>query len=202
MDLQELLGEDYKEGMTTEEINAIFEKKLLATGRYESKDKVDAERKRAKQEKDNLEAKIKSKMSDDEMSAQELEDLKTKLAEAEEREKNSKIETSKLIAKSNLAEAKTLLAIKDNDKEFTEFLEAISAEDSEKATGTSSYVMKLVKDAYEKGKSESTKQGLGEMGKMVIGQDGKAVDATEAFVKALATTTTNLNKACENSNFI
>lgn len=202
MDLQELLGSDYQEGMTAEDVNAVFEKKLLATGKYENKEKVDAERKRSKQEKADLEAKIKGKMSEDELSKQELEELKAKLAEAEEREKLSKKETSKLIAKGNMAEVKTLLEIKDNDKEFTKFMEAISVEDNEVTSNTSSYVMKLVKDAYEKGKSESTKQSLGEMGKMAIGQDGKQLDPDLAFVKALTASTLNITKASENSNFI
>lgn len=202
MDLQELLGSDYQEGMTAEDVNKIFEGRILSSGKYENKEKVDAERKRFKQEKADLETKIKGKMSEDELSKQELEDLKAKLAEAEEREKLSKRETSKLIAKSNIAEAKTLLEIKDNDKEFSKFIEAISIDDNEIAEATSSYVMKLIKNAYEKGKSESTKQNLGEMGKMAIGQDGKALDKDEAFVKALTSSAINVQKPFDKSNFI
>ena len=63
MDLKELLGDDYKEDLTADEISGIFEKKFLATGKYENKEKVDAERRRAKQEKAELEGKIKSKTS-------------------------------------------------------------------------------------------------------------------------------------------
>lgn len=202
MDLQELLGNDYQEGMTAEDINAVFEKRVLASGKYENKDKVDAERERAKQEKADLEAKIKGKMSEDELSKQELEDLKAKLAAAEEREKLSNRKTSELIANGNMAEVKTILEIKDNDKEFDKFMKAISVEDNEIASSTSNYVKKLVKDAYEKGKSESTKQNLGEMGKRALGADGKEIDATEAFVKSLAASTMNLTKTSERSNFI
>lgn len=202
MDLQEILGSDYQEGMTAEDVNAIFEKRVLASGKYENKDKVDAERKRAKQEKADLEAKIKGKMSEDELSKQELEDLKAKLAAAEEREKLSKKETSKLIAKGNMEEIKSLLEIKDTDKEFTKFMEAISVEDNQITSETSGYVKKLVKEAYEKGKSESTKQNLGEMGKRALGADGKEIDPTEAFVKSLAASSINLTKTSEQSNFI
>lgn len=202
MDLQELLGSDYQEGMTAEDINAVFEKRVLASGKYENKDKVDAERKKAKQEKADLEAKIKGKMSEEELSKQEFEDLKAKLLAAEEREKLSNRKTSELIASGNMAEVKTILEIKDNDKDFDKFMKAISVEDNEIASSTSSYVKKLVKDAYEKGKSESTKQNLGEMGKRALGADGKEIDATEAFVKSLAASTINLTKTSEQSNFI
>ena len=202
MDLQELLGSDYQEGMTAEDINAVFEKRVLASGKYENKDKVDAERKKAKQEKAELEAKIKGKMSEEELSKQEFEDLKAKLLAAEEREKLSNRKTSELIASGNMAEVKTILEIKDNDKDFDKFMKAISVEDNEIASSTSSYVKKLVKDAYEKGKSESTKQNLGEMGKRALGADGKEIDATEAFVKSLAASTINLTKTSEQSNFI
>ena len=185
MDLKELLGDDYKEGLTADEISGIFEKKFLATGKYENKEKVDAERRRAKQEKAELEGKIKSKMTDDELSQKEMDDLKAKLEtlEAEAKEKDKRY--SKTLAEANIAEARTLLEIKADDKEFAEFITNISGEDSEVSSKTSSYIMKLIKNAYEKGKGESTKKDLGEMGRMVIGKDGKAVDKDEAFVKGL-----------------
>lgn len=201
MDLQELLGADYKEGMTQEEVNKVFESRILSSGKYELSEKVEAERTRAKKEKEALEAKIKGKLSEDELSKQELEELKGKLAEAEEREKISKKETSKLLSKSNLAEMRSMLEIKDNDKEYSKFLEAISVEDNEIANSTSSYVMKLVKNAYEKGKAESTKQNLGQMGSMLTGEDGKGIDKEEAFVKNLAASFVSMNKPINNSNF-
>ena len=185
MDLKELLGDDYKEGLTADEVSGIFEKRLLATGKYENKDKVDAERKRAKQEKADLESKIKSKMTDDELSKQEMDDLRAKFEalQAEAREKDKRY--SKTLAEANIAEARTLLEIKEGDKDFSDFINNISGEDSELSNKTSNYIMKLIKDAYEKGKALSTKQELGEMGRMVIGKDGKAVDKDEAFVKTL-----------------
>lgn len=185
MDLKELLGDDYKEDLTADEVSGIFEKRLLATGKYENKDKVDAERKRAKQEKADLESKIKSKMTDDELSKQEMDDLRAKFEalQAEAKEKDKRY--SKTLAEANIAEARTLLEIKEGDKDFSDFINNISGEDSELSNKTSNYIMKLIKDAYEKGKALSTKQELGEMGRMVIGKDGKAVDKDEAFVKTL-----------------
>lgn len=201
MDLQELLGADFKDGITAEEVNSIMEKRLLASGKYENKEKVDAERKANKQKVSDLEAKIKGKMSDDELSKQELEDLKKQLQEALDREAVSKKGTSKLMTERNMAEAKTILEIKDNDKEFAEFMEIISGEDNELSDKTSNYVMKLIKDAYEKGKAQATKTTLGQMGEQVIGKDGKMMDKDEAFVKGLLSINPKPN-ANQKSNFI
>jgi hypothetical protein len=201
MDLQELLGADFKDGITAEEVNSIMEKRLLASGKYENKEKVDAERKANKQKVSDLEAKIKGKMSDDELSKQELEDLKKQLQEALDREAASKKGTSKLMTERNMAEAKTILEIKDNDKEFAEFMEIISGEDNELSDKTSNYVMKLIKDAYEKGKAQATKTTLGQMGEQIIGKDGKMMDKDEAFVKGLLSINPKPN-ANQKSNFI
>ena len=203
MDLQEILGADYKEGMTAEEVNSVFESRLLKSGKYENKDKVEAERRESQKKLSELQNQIDGKLTDDEKKSKEFEDLKRQLQELTEREKASKIDTSRLIAKSNMAEAKTLLEIKDNDKEFTKFMEAISVEDKEVANDTSNYVMKLVKEAYEKGKAESTKNNFGQMGKMAINQDGKTVDPELAFVKQIAAQAVETNKAIDpsKSNF-
>lgn len=185
MSLREILGEDYREDMTDEEISTAMEKRFLASGKYESKEKVNAERKKALNEKKDLEAKIKAKMSEDELGAKELEDLKAEIEalKAERAENNRK--HSKTISSANMSEARTILELKENDKEFEEFLNAISGEDSDLSSKTSSYVMKLVKNAYEKGKALATKENLGEMGKQVIGADGKVIDKDKAFVDSL-----------------
>lgn len=200
MSLKEILGEDYREDMTDDEIRSAMEKNFLASGKYENKEKVDAERRKAASDKKALEEKIKSKMSEDELSAKELEDLKSQI----EALKNEKIESNKkysrTISTANMSEAKTLLEIKEGDKEFEEFLDFISGEDSEISSKTSSYVMKLVKNAYEKGKALATKENLGEMGKTVLGADGKLEDKDTAFVKSLMATSPK-TPDIKNSNF-
>ena len=85
MSLKEILGDDYREDMTDDEISAAMEKRFLASGKYESKEKVNAERKKALNEKKDLEAKIKAKMSEDELGAKELEDLTAENTILEER---------------------------------------------------------------------------------------------------------------------
>lgn len=185
MSLKEILGEDYREDMTDDEISTAMEKRFLAGGKYELKEKVDAERKKAAADKKNLEAKIKAKMNEDELGAKELEDLKAEIEALKAEKAENSRKHSKTISSANMSEARTLLELKENDKEFDEFLNAISGEDSELSSKTSSYVMKLVKNAYEKGKALSTKESLGEMGKQVIGADGKVVDKDKAFIDSL-----------------
>ena len=201
MSLKEILGEDYKENMTDEEINSAMEKRFLATGKYENKEKVDAERRLSAQKQKDLEAKIKSKLTDDELSKKEMEDLKAELESIKAEKAESDKKHSRTISSANMAEAKTLLEIKEADKEFEEFITAISGENSEIAAKTSSYVMRLVKDAYEKGKAFATKESLGEMGKQVIGSNGKAVDKDQLFVKGLIDTAPKTVNN-QNSNFI
>ncbi len=186
MSLKDILGEDYTgDEMTDEEITAAMEKKILSSGKYENKEKVDAERKKAEAKRKELEAQIKTKMSDDELSAKEVEDLKAEI----EALKNEKIENNKkysrTLTEKNLSEAKGLLEIKDKDKEFDEFLASISGEDSETSSNVSTYIAKMVKDAYEKGKAQATKESLGNMGASVVGADGKMQDASTQLVKGL-----------------
>lgn len=201
MSLKEILGEDYKENMTDDEISTAMEKRFLASGKYENKEKVDAERRAASQKQKELENKVKAKMSDDELSKKEMEDLKAEIENLKAEKAESDKKHSKTISSANMAEARTLLEIKEADKEFDEFLTSISGENSETAAKTSSYVMKLVKDAYEKGKALATKEALGDMGKQVIGSDGKLVDKDKAFIQSLVETAPK-TVAKENSNFI
>ena len=201
MSLKEILGEDYKEDMTDDEISLAMEKKFLASGKYENKDKVDAERRKAAADKKDLEAKIRAKMSEDELSAKELNDLKAEIETLKAEKAESNKRNSKTISSANMSEARTILEIKDNDKEFEEFLNAISGEDSDVSSKTSSYVMKMIKNAYEKGKALATKESLGEMGKQVIGSDGKAIDKDKAFVQGLINSAPKSIDS-KNSNFM
>lgn len=186
-EIKELLGESYKEGMTKEEISEAFRKNLLSTGNYVNKDKAEADNRKNASRIAELESQLNGKLSDDEKKAKDYEDLKKELEAYKEADKTNKINTSKIIAENKLSEVKTLLGVKEADKEFVSFINNISNENNDISTSISSYVAKLVKDAYEKGKAESVKTDLGDMGKnSVIGKDGKPVDAIGAFAKSLA----------------
>ena len=202
MDLKELLGADFKEGITADEVNSIMERRLLSTGRYENKEKVDAERIASKKKYADLEAQLKGKMTDDELTKNEKAELEKKLEEVTELLKAEKKLGSRSKAEAGIMEARTLLGIKSEDKDFNEFLDSISFEDSAVSAKTSSYVMKMIKDAYEKGKAEATKDSLGEMGNMVIGNDGKLVDKDAQFVKQLTEAVNPQVNTNNQSNFI
>lgn len=202
--LKELLGESYKEGMSKEEIQEAFKKSFLATGQYVNKDMAEADKRKLNDQIKNLNSQVKSKMTDDEIKKAEFEELKKQLEIFKQNDINNKINNSKLVSTTNLAEAKTLLEIKDTDKEFIEFIANISGEDTEVSKKVSTYAMSLIKKAYEKGKAESTKTELGQMGNMVIGADGKLVDKDAQFVKNLIATApiSNIDYSKRPSNFI
>ena len=175
MDLEELmkkmLGEHYKDNLTEDDLEKFFKDKILGTGEYENKGKADAEKKRLEKQIADLNSKLSGKMSDEEKRVadeqareEELEELKKQLAE-------SKALNSRTKALSGLTEAKTKAGIKDKDKDFEELVSSISFEDSEKASKIGSYISTLVKNAYEAGQANGTKNQLGIMGSFKAGSD-------------------------------
>lgn len=156
--LKELLGDKF------EGAQKFFKDQVLGNGDYVTKGKADAEKSDLQKKLNDLQEQMKSKMSEDEkkMAADKekddlIEKLQKQLAE-------NAIDTSKSKALSGIAEAMTLIELKSDDKELNAFISNISTEDSNKTLEISSYVNKIVKDAFEKGKASATKQNLGKMG--------------------------------------
>lgn len=171
--LKELMGDAYKEGMTKEDVEAFFKKQVLSSGEYTNAGKANAEKKELNDTIAELKKQLDSKMSEDDKKKQEeedtlklIEDLKKKLAE-------SNSNNSKMKAISELAQARTLAGIKDNDSDYESFIDSISFEDSEKTDKISKYVAKIISSAYESGKTEAIKNKLGKMGSFKDGQDSK-----------------------------
>lgn len=162
--LKELMGENYREGMTAQEVQEYFNKTLLASGNYVNKSKAEAEQKKLQDqllEKDNA---LKAKMTDEEKAAlaqaakdKELQELKELLA------KNT-LSSNNYKAYGLMAETRLNSGIKDDDAEFAKFLENFVTDDETKTTEISSYVNKIVKAAYEKGKADITKTKMAGMG--------------------------------------
>ena len=167
--LEEIMGSSYRADMTADEVVAHFKNQVLSTGEYVSKAKVDADKADSAKQIADLQNKLNGNLTDEEKKAKEIEDLLAKVAALEESGRLSKVETAKLKAQSALAEARVTLDIKEDDKEYKTFMENISGEDTAKTESISKYINKLVKDAYEKGKSESTKKNLGAMGNQYTG---------------------------------
>ena len=167
-ELKALLGDSYKEGMTVEEVGEFFKGKNfkdLSSGQYVDKNKFDSkvdELTKALNEKTN---ELNSKLTDDEKSQQasaeqqkEIERLKSLLSE-------NKIDSNKVAVNGILSNVKNDLEIKDGDEHFTKFLESIVSEDSAKSSEIANYVSELVKKSYEKGKTDATKDSMGNFGK-------------------------------------
>lgn len=171
-EIKNLLGENYHEGMSAQDVQNAFNKMLLSTGKYVNKDNADAHardlEKNYKAQIDALNASLNSKMSDEEKAKaaqqkrdEEYEQLKQLLAQ-------TRIDSSKNTIKGNISEARVLAGIENEDEAYLDFISNIVSEDNEKSSKVSKFINDMVKKAYEKGKSDSIKDNLGKMG-----QDGK-----------------------------
>ena len=185
-ELKELMGDAYKEGMSKEDIQAFFKKQVLASGEYTNSGKANAEKKELSDKIAELQSQLDSKMTDDDKKKKADADMQ-KMIEKLQKE----LSQSKLSAISKLAEAKISAGIKDGDTEFDDFVTEISFEDGTKTDKISNYVAKLVKNAYEAGKSEAVKNNLGKLGTFEVGTD---TDGEEESIGA------RLGKAKASSN--
>ena len=166
--LKELLGDAYKEGMTFEEVSNFFEGKKfadLSTGNYVDKNKYESEVNSLKTQLSEKDTALKNRMSDDEkikLAQQEkdaeIEKLKTMLT-------NTAITGNKNTVNGITLSAREILGLDANDENYVSFVDNITTEDDTKSTSIATYVTKLVKDAYEKGKKDATKDDMGSMGK-------------------------------------
>lgn len=189
MDLKELLGEAYQEGMTAEDVKAYFKKQVLESGEYVNKGKAEAEKKAAEDSLSELKKQLQEKMTEDEKKKAADVETQNLIKKLQEELAQSKSTMSRNTAQSSLAEAKIKAGIKDNDKDFEEFISNIAFEDNEKTDKVSKYISKIVASAYEAGKSETVKNKLGKMGTFKEGQDGtKGSEGEEkgAYGKELA----------------
>lgn len=189
--LKELLGDAYKEGMTFEEVSNFFEGKKfadLSTGNYVDKNKYESEVNTLKTQLSEKTTELKNKMSDDEKAklAQqekdaEIERLKTMLT-------NNTISGNKNTVNGITLSAREILELDANDESYIAFVDNITTEDSTKSSNIATYVSKLVKDAYEKGKKDATKDDMGNLGKGKGNVDGQnnPKDELGEFGKKLA----------------
>jgi uncharacterized surface protein with fasciclin (FAS1) repeats len=184
MNLQEMLGDAYKEDMTIDDINTALQGKKfadLSTGNYVDVNKYNKEVQDLKQELAKKSSELKTVNKTVATESSENQALITQL---QEQLKEMEKESNKSNAIASMSEARTLLDIKDDDQEYTTFLDSISSLDKETSSTLSKYLSKQVKSAYEKGKQDGMKNGLGEMGK----QKGSSTNGgkSENFGKELA----------------
>lgn len=184
MNLQELLGEAYNENMSIEDINNALQGKNLAdlsTGNYVDINKYN-------REIQDLQAKLTKKESEIQTvntnANHESSENQALINQLQEQLKALELESNKSNAIASMSEAKTLLEIKDNDAEYASFLDNLSGLNKDVSHNLTSYVSKQIKNAYEKGKQDGLKNGLGDMGK----QKGSSSNGAkkENFGKELA----------------
>lgn len=184
MNLQELLGEAYNENMSIEDINNALQGKNLAdlsTGNYVDINKYN-------REIQDLQAKLTKKESEIQTvntnANHESSENQALINQLQEQLKALELESNKSNAIASMSEAKTLLEIKDNDVEYASFLDNLSGLNKDVSHSLTSYVSKQIKNAYEKGKQDGLKNGLGDMGK----QKGSSSNGAkkENFGKELA----------------
>lgn len=187
--LKEMMGESFKEGMTKDDIQSFFKKQVLSSGEYARKEATDAKEQDLKRQLQEVQTQLKNKMTDDEKKAAKEQDVQKEI----ENLKNQLAERDKLISKktaiSSLADAKIKAGIKDDDKEYEDFISGISFQDNDKTDKISKYISKIITSAYEAGKSDAIKNKLGKMGGFKEGSDatkGNSDDDKGAFGKELA----------------
>lgn len=195
MDLKELMGDAYKEGITAEEVQAFFKNQMLSTGKYVNKEMADAEQRKLQKEVDDYKIQLDdyktqlgSKMTDDEKKQVADEDTKKLIEQLQRQLAESNLTISKKTALSSLSGIKSKAGIKDDDKEFDDFIANIAFEDNSKTDKISQYISKIVTSAYESGKNDATKEKLAKMGSFKGGQDTEGSEERGAFGKQLAQT--------------
>ena len=93
-----------------------------------------------------------------------------------------------------MVESLSILGVKADDKDLVSFVDNITTEDSAKTTAIAQYVNKLIKDAYEKGKKDSTKNAMGEFGKQAGGSGNNGKQEIGDLGKQLAQASVNNKK--------
>lgn len=199
--LKQIMGDAYKEDMTQDEIQAFFKNQVLGDGKYVNKEMAEAEKKKLQDALDAKNLELQNKMTDDEKKAAADQALKDQLEELKKQLLEGKINNSEYKAMSITAKARLNTGIADDDKEFGEFINSISSEDEVKTSKIANYINTLVEKAYEKGKADTTKNKLGNMGNFKSGDGNGDNSKTEAEERAerLAKANTSIKK--ENSYF-
>ena len=169
-ELKALLGENF------EGAKEFFKNAVLGNGDYVLKGKSDAEKKALQDKLNEANQKLKANMSEDDQRKADAEAKDALIAQLQEQLKGSKISANQATAIGNIAEATTLIGLKSDDKDLVKFIANIATEDAEKTAEVSQYVNKIIKDAYEKGKAEATKQNLGKLGGFNANGSGNSGD--------------------------
>lgn len=166
--LKGLLGEAYHEGITAEEVNNFFAGKSfadLSTGQYVDKNKYERDIQNLNATITEKQNALNAKLTDDEKKQAAANADKAEIARLQKLLQENSINSNKDLAQGTLSSVKSLLELKDDDSEYNTFVNTIVSEDRAKTSSIATYISKITKDAYEKGKKDATKDALGDFGK-------------------------------------
>lgn len=189
-ELQALMGDAYKEDMTLDDVqNFLKGKKLadLSTGEYVEKNKYTREIESLTGQLNTAKNDLNAKLTDEEKNVQASKEQAKRIQELEKQLKENTISGNKNVVNSVLQNSRDILGIKAEDSDFLSFVDNITTDDSEKSNKIANYISKIVKDSYEKGKQDATKDAMGNFGKQKgQGSDGKGGNEIENLGKRLA----------------
>lgn len=194
-ELQALMGDAYKEGMTVEEIGKFFEGKKfgdLSTGNYVDKSKYENQVNSLTAKLSEKEQELNAKLTDEEKAAKDRQDQAKEIEKLKKALQDSTINGNKNVVNSILQGSRDVLGIQSTDKDFTSFVDNITTEDGTKTNEIANYIAKLVKDSYEKGKQDATKDAMGNFGThKEQGSNSDGSGEVEDFAKRLANAKNN-----------
>lgn len=164
MNIQEMLGDSFHEGMTIDEINtALSGKKFadLSTGNYVDANKYKADLQAKDKELSQARDELNSRMTESERNEAGAAADKAKIKELEDFIKQQTISTNRDKVESLTSDVRSILGIKEDDENYTSMLGTLSKGDTEEIRTLASYINKIAKDSYEKGKKDASRDNLG-----------------------------------------
>lgn len=165
--LKDLLGEAYHEGITAEEVNNFFAGKNfadLSTGMYVDKNKYDRDIQSLNTTITEKQNALNAKLTDAEKESAQREQDKKEIERLTQLLQQNTLTSNKNLALGKTATIKSILGLKDDDKDFTSFINLIVSDNGDKTNSIASYVAKITNDAYEKGKKDALKDSMGKFG--------------------------------------
>ena len=167
-ELQALLGDAYKEGITVEEIGDFFKGKKfadLSTGNYVDKNKYTNEVNNLTSQLNQTKQELDNKLTDEEKNSKVSQEKDNEIERLKQMLSANTISGNKNTVNSIMTSSRDILGISADDSDFSSFVENITTEDTEKSTSIANYFAKVVKEAYDKGKDDATKDSMGDFGK-------------------------------------
>ena len=187
--MKDLMGDSYKEGITLDEVKEFMSGKKfadLSTGNYVDKGKYTNEINSLNSKLTDTQNQLNAKLTDEERNTQAQKDKDSEIENLKKLLRANTISGNKNVVISEMASSRDILGIDVANKDFQAFVDNITVEDGDKSTTVAKYVAKIVKDAYEKGKKDATKDAMGDLGRSSGKGSSDGKDEIGAMGKRLA----------------